>query len=131
MTTGLKRIIAMLAVIGATLVPAAALAQLLTPEDVAKMEARLGLTPEQRAAIQPILQGSMAARSSTFQKHGVDFETCERPGALTLIRLNKDMNRINANTRTRLATILSPAQLREYDKIVAEQTVIVKNKIMC
>jgi hypothetical protein len=47
------------------------------------------------------------------------------------MRLNKDMNRINADTRARLAAILDASQLREYDKIVAEQTEIVKKQIMC
>jgi hypothetical protein len=41
------------------------------------------------------------------------------------------MNRINADTRARLSTILNPSQLQEYDKIVAEQTAIVKKQIMC
>ena len=131
MMRSLKRTIAIFAVVGATLMPAVATAQSLTPQDVAKMEARLNLTPEQRAAIDPVLRSSMTARSTSFQKHGVDLKTCKRPGALALIRLNKDMNRINADTRTRLAAILTAAQLREYDKIVAEQTVIVKKKIMC
>lgn len=135
MRISLKRMIALVAVIGAMLVPvlapALAMAEALTPEDVAKMEARLNLTPEQRAAVQPILRESMTARSATFEKYGVDLKTCSRPGALGLIRLNKDMNRINTDMRTRLAAILTPAQLREYDRIVAEQTVIVKEKIMC
>lgn len=131
MINSLTRTLAIFAVIGAVLVPAVAAAQLLTPEDIAKLEARLSLTPEQRAAISPILEDSMSARSTTFNKYGVNFETCERPGALGLIRLNKDMNRINADTRSRLAEILTPAQLREYDKIVAEQTAIVKQQIMC
>lgn len=131
MIRSLTRTLALFAVVGAMLTPALATAELLTPDDVAKMEVRLGLTPEQRAAIQPILQESMTVRSSTFQKYGVNFETCERPGALGLIRLNKDMNRINADTRSRLAEILTPAQLSEYDVIVAEQTEIVKQQIMC
>ena len=131
MRKSLKRTIAIFAVICATLMPAVATAQSLTPQDVAKLEARLNLTPDHRAAVDPILRSSMTARSSSFQKHGVDLKACKRPGALGRIRLNKDMNRINADTRTRLAAILTAAQLREYDKIVAEQTVIVKKKIMC
>jgi hypothetical protein len=119
------------AIVGALLAPTGASALSLTPADIARMESRLNLTPEQRAAISPILQKSQTARSSTFQKYGVDLKTCSRPGALGLVRLNKDMNRINADTRSRLAAILSPAQLQEYDKIVAEQTAIVKKQIMC
>jgi hypothetical protein len=127
----LTRNLAMFVIVGAVLAPAAAMAVLPSQEDIVAMQARLDLTPEQRDAIAPILQDSMSARSSTFQKYGVKVETCERPGALGLIRLNKDMKRINANTRSRLAKILSPAQLSEYDKIVAEQTAIVKEQIMC
>jgi hypothetical protein len=127
----LTRNLAMFAIVGAVLAPAAAMAVLPSQEDIVAMQARLDLTPEQRDDIAPILQDSMSARSSTFQKYGVKVETCERPGALGLIRLNEDMKRINANTRSRLAKILSPAQLSEYDKIVAEQTAIVKEQIMC
>ena len=127
----LTRILAMFAIAGAVLMPAAAMAVLPSQEDIVAMQYRLDLTPEQRDAITPILQDSMSARSSTFEEYGVDVETCERPGALGLIRLNKDMKRINAKTRSRLAEILTPAQLSEYDKIVAEQTAIVKEEILC
>ncbi len=126
-----KRPLATGAIVGALLAPTGVIALSLTPADITRMESRLDLTPEQRAAISPILQKSQTARSSTFQKYGVDPKTCSRPGALGLVRLNKDMNRINADTRSRLAAILSPAQLQEYDKIVAEQTAIVKKQIMC
>ncbi|MEM7398574.1 MAG: hypothetical protein AAGF48_11680 [Pseudomonadota bacterium] len=125
------RTAAVFAVVGAMLVPAVASAQSLTPEEVAKLETRLSLTPEQRSAIDPILRASMSQRQNTFQKHGVDLKTCKRPGALGLVRLNRDMKRINADTRSRLAAVLSAGQLREYDKIVAEQTAIVKKQIMC
>lgn len=127
----LTRILAMFAIAGVVLMPAAAMAVLPSQEDIVAMQYRLDLTPEQRDAITPILQDSMSARSSTFEEYGVDVETCERPGALGLIRLNKDMKRINAKTRSRLAEILTPAQLSEYDKIVAEQTAIVKEQILC
>jgi hypothetical protein len=131
MMKSLTRRLAMIAVVGALLAPTAAMAVLPSEEEIVAMQARLDLTPEQRDAITPILQDSMSARSSTFQKYGVNVETCDRPGALGLIRLNKDMKRINANTRSRLAKILTSAQLSEYDKIVAEQTAIVKEQIMC
>lgn len=131
MFKSLTRSLAMLVVIGAMVLPTVALAVLPSREDIAEMQSRLELTPEQIEAIAPILENSMSARNSTFDKYGVNFETCDRPGALGLIRLNKDMNRINANTRSRLAEILTPPQLREYDKIVAEQTAIVKQQIMC
>ena len=131
MMKSLTRILAMFAIAGAVLMPAAAMAVLPSQEDIVAMQYRLDLTPEQRDAITTILQDSMSARSSTFEEYGVDVETCERPGALGLIRLNKDMKRINAKTRSRLAEILTPAQLSEYDKIVAEQTAIVKEQILC
>ena len=131
MMTNLKHALAIGAIAGALLAPTVATAQSLSPADVARMESRLNLTAEQRAAISPILRNSQTARSSTFQKYGVDLKTCSRPGALGLMRLNKDMNRINADTRSRLAAILDASQLREYDKIVAEQTAIVKKQIMC
>ena len=131
MMKSLTRILAMFAIAGVVLMPAAAMAVLPSQEDIVAMQYRLDLTPEQRDAITPILQDSMSARSSTFEEYGVDVETCERPGALGLIRLNKDMKRINAKTRSRLAEILTLAQLSEYDKIVAEQTAIVKEQILC
>ncbi len=131
MMKNFSRTLAIGVVAGALLAPAAASALSLTAADFARMESRLNLTPEQRAAISPILQKSQTARSSTFQKYGVDLKTCSRPGALGLMRLNKDMNRINADTRARLAAILDASQLREYDRIVAEQTEIVKKQIMC
>lgn len=127
----LMRTLAIGAVAVALLAPSATAVRALMPADVAKLEARLNLTPEQRAATAPIIQRSQTARGSTFQKYGVDLETCKRPGALGLIRLNKDMKRINADARARLAEILSAEQLREYDKIVAEQTAAVKKQIMC
>lgn len=131
MINAAKRLAVAAAFMGAMLAPAAAAPLQLSAEEYGQMAERLQLTPEQQGTIEPIVRKSNAVRSSTFQKYGVDLQTCKRPGALGLIRLNKDMNKINADTRSRLAKILTPAQLREYDKIVAEQTAVVKAKIMC
>lgn len=125
----IENALAVLALMAAAFLPSFASAQSLMPEDVASMEARMQLGPEQRSAIGPILQESMTEREAVFAKHGVDLNTGKRPGLLGLRRLNSDMKKVNATTRGRLAKILNPTQLSEYDKIVAEQTEVVKKQL--
>lgn len=125
----IEKALAVLVVLTAACLPSFAAAQSLSPEDVAAMEARLQLAPEQRSAIDPILREAMSERQAIFVKHGVDLETGKRPGLLGLRRLNSDMKKVNATTRGRLAKILNPTQLTEYDRIVAEQTELVKKQI--
>ncbi len=126
----IEKTLAVLAIVAVALLPSVAVAQSLMPEDVAKMEARLQLTPEQRSGIDPILRESMNERRAVFTKHGVDLNTGQRPGALGLIKLNSDMKKINITTRARLSKILKPTQLKEYDKIVVEQTAVVKKQLL-
>jgi hypothetical protein len=112
-----------------TAVPSAR-AQLMSAAEIAQFEARLKLTPEQKAAVKPVMQESMRARQAIFKKHGVDLKSGKKPGLFGLMGMSSEMNEVSAWTEQRLSKILNPSQLQEHRRIVAEQTDIVKRMLL-
>ena len=78
----------------------------------------------------PIMRQSMNARAAAFKRHGVDLKTGKKPGLFGLMALGGEMNQITAWTRERVRKILNPAQMQEYNRIVAEQTQAAKNILL-
>jgi hypothetical protein len=105
-------------------------AQLMSAAEIAQFEARLKLTPEQKAAVKPVMQESMRARQAIFKKHGVDLKSGKKPGLFGLMGMSSEMNEVSAWTEQRLSKILNPSQLQEHRRIVAEQTDIVKRMLL-
>lgn len=126
----LRLIAVVLATVVALLAAHGARAQTIGPAELAKFAARLNLTPEQKTAMAPVMQQSTQAREAIFRKHGVDLKTGKKPGLFGLMALGSEMKKVTAWTRARLTKILNPVQLQDYDRIVAEQTEVVKRILL-
>ena len=105
-------------------------AQNISSAQMSSFATRLNLTAEQKTAMAPVMQQSTQAREAIFRKHGVDLKTGKKPGLFGLMALGSEMKKVTAWTRGRLAKILNPVQIQEYDRIVAEQTEVVKRILL-
>lgn len=81
-----------------------------------EFRARLALTEEQKAAVEPILRESFERRAAFAEK----MRGGSKPSRREMRRMRDDAERIRNETRAALAPILSPAQLAEYDRIQEE-----------
>lgn len=81
-----------------------------------EFRARLALTEEQKAAVEPILRESFERRAALAEK----MRGGSKPSRREMRRMRDDAERIRNETRAALAPILSPAQLAEYDRIQEE-----------
>ena len=91
---------------------------------------RLKLTPAQKKAMAPIMRASIRARQAAMRKHGIDLDSGVKPGLFKLLALRSDMLAVSRWTRAQLAPILSAEQMREYERIAAEQKEHMKQRLM-
>lgn len=105
-------------------------AQAFSTEEIDAFHERLKVTPAQKLSMMPVMLMSMKARDEIYKKYGIDLESGKKPSLLDLPSLSSDMTKVGTWTRERLEKILTPEQLAEYDKIIAEQTEIVLKALM-
>lgn len=92
--------------------------------DTARIEQvaeRLQLSEGQK---QPFRETMLAFRSNvlaTLDRHGVDPDAGQRPSLAVMFRLRSDMKRNRAELEDRLATILTPEQMRKFSRIQEER----------
>jgi hypothetical protein len=96
----------------------------------AQFETRLNLTDPQKQAVRPIVTRQLRESEAIFKKHGVNPGAGKKPGLFQLVSLNNDMKGVNQWARAQLSKILSPVQMREYDKIYSEREAAIKNKLL-
>ena len=108
-------------------VGAAAQDRRLTDEQIAQIEERvaatrqrLQLTPEQQAALEPILTASAEQRVAVLQSYGFSGETRPKLSFRQKLSLRKEMQAIREKTEGQVAEVLSAEQLAEYKKIQEE-----------
>lgn len=93
---------------------------------------RLNLTSEQERDIAPILEQSGKQRIALFDKHGIKRSKSgekKRPSFSQMMALKEDMEKLNAETREQLASILTDQQLAEWDKIQQESKEKMRKKM--
>lgn len=76
---------------------------------VASLKDRLALTPEQQAAIRPILKGDFEKKRALLAVH-----TAPTGGAQSRRFLSDQAREVQAATEVNLATVLSPEQMKTY-----------------
>lgn len=89
-----------------------------------KMASSLNLTEEQAAQVKPILARHFDARMAILDKHGIGIEGRDGRRRLSFrqrLVLRRHLDGNMTETMAQLATILSAAQLAEFENIQAEQ----------
>lgn len=91
---------------------------------IADARARLALTDEQAAKVEPILRAGLEAQRAVMEKHGLDPSARggarERLGLRAARRLRGDMDAARGKTLEALAEVLTPEQLETYREIQEE-----------
>ena len=116
------------------------LAQQVDPDRVAELEARaeqtrerLGLTDEQVARIEPILESSFEASMLVLENHGIDLEVPrdqrERPSFRTMRAIGSDLKAVRQETAEEMAEILTDVQMEEFRKIQEERRAELRERI--
>jgi len=102
----------------------------MSKSQTAQFESRLNLTDPQKQAVRPVVARQLREGEAIFKKHGVNPGAGNKPGLFQLVSLNNDMKGVNQWARAQLSKILSPVQIREYDKIYAERQAAIKNQLL-
>lgn len=89
-------------------------------ERVAATRERLQLTPEQQAALEPILTASVEQRLAVLQSYGFSGEDRPKLSFRQKLSLRNEMQAIREKTESEVAGVLSEEQLAEYKKIQDE-----------
>jgi hypothetical protein len=96
----------------------------------AQFETRLNLSDPQKQAVRPVVARQLWDGEAIFKKHGINPGAGKKPSLFQLVSLNNDMKGVNQWARAQLSKILSPVQMREYDKIYAEREAAIKNQLL-
>lgn len=89
-----------------------------------EVKARLALTEEQAAQVRPILEEHVETQRAILNKHGIDIEGRDGRRRLSFRKrrvLRRYLDGNMTETMAQLATILSAAQLAEFENIQAAQ----------
>jgi hypothetical protein len=104
--------------------------QILSEEERSEYARRMELTPEQIAQVEPILDSAALARRDALEHYGVNFETNERPGLFSLIKLKLAIDDINRKAEELLRPHLSWSQMLTYKRILAEREAEMRDRLM-
>jgi Spy/CpxP family protein refolding chaperone len=87
----------------------AALREEICTQRIALLKERLGLTPQQEAALRPILNDDFEKKRNLAVLH-----TSATGGPEARRPLNDEVRKVQAETETRLASVLTPEQMKTY-----------------
>lgn len=102
----------------------------MSPAQQSQLESRLNLLDSQKPQVLKIVQRSIEEREAVLRKYGITLGSGKKPGLFQLIGLNNGMKSVDQRTRAALSKVLSPGQMREYDKISAEQREEARRKLL-
>ena len=79
------------------------------------LEADLGLSADQKAKVDPILQSAVEQRLAVLKEY--NFEPGNRPSFMDLISIRSKMSNITTEVHRKLVPILSNQQMQKFDDI--------------
>ena len=85
-----------------------------------QVRARLNLSEEQRAQIEPALRRSFEERAEILQRYGVGRDESQRPGFREARAMKSDLEEARKNNDAEVEKILDDRQMAEYRKIQEE-----------
>jgi len=84
----------------------------------ANVEQKLDLDPGQKAKVSAIVKQSNADMNSVFKKYGIDPNAT--PNFDKLTKASDELQAIGRRERGEMKKILNKAQLKQYDKLIAD-----------
>lgn len=101
----------------------------LSDSEINRYVKRLNLSDKQKPAVTSIMKRTRREGESVLKKHGVGTQSAKKPGLFQLVNLKKDMRAVISWARSEISKILSPVQMREFEKIYAEGAAILERRI--
>ncbi|HEY5754401.1 MAG TPA: hypothetical protein VIU34_01200 [Steroidobacter sp.] len=98
-------------------------------ERLSAVRARLDLTAEQEAQLQPILRASFEKRIALLNAAGVSRDGGSQPSLQQMRALRGEMAELAAQTEKQVATVLDERQMKEFRKIQDEMREQVRARI--
>ena len=99
---------------------------------LADMRQRLNLSEDQQAQIEPIVRDHVEASQAVLRAHGISSTGASSGGPKSLRQLRalaNDMKPVRDQTRRRLAEVLSPEQMAEYQLIEEERRQAMRERL--
>ena len=97
-------------------------------QELQAMFARLELSDEQRAALEPIMRETLATRMALLEEAGIG--SGQRPNRRALRKLRGSMQDLQKRTEPKIAEILSADQLKEFRIIQEERRGRMRDEIL-
>ncbi len=101
----------------------------LSQTQISQYVKRLKLTEPQKPAVTAIMQRSRREGEAVLKKHGIT-GAGKKPGLFQLVTLNNELKSTVQWARAEVAKILTPTQMREFEKIYAEGAAQIKKNLM-
>lgn len=112
-------------------VPAAAASVIpLSDGEINQYVKRLNLNEKQKPAVTSIMRRSRSEGESILKKHGVNPQSGKKPGLFQLMTLKKEFNSVVQWARAEVEKVLTPVQLREFEKIYAEGAQLLRQRLV-
>lgn len=113
-------------------VPAAAATSVipLSDSEINQYVKRLNLNQNQKPAVTSIMKRSRTEGESILKKHGVNPQSGKKPGLFQLMTLKKEFNSVVQWARAEVEKVLTPVQLREFEKIYAEGAALLRQRLL-
>lgn len=91
---------------------------------------RLKLDQKQKPAVTSIMKRSRTEGENILKRYGVNPQSAKKPGLFQLMTLKKEFNNVVNWARAEVKKVLTPVQLREFEKIYAEGAQLLRQRLL-
>ncbi len=102
----------------------------LSDREINQYVQRLNLNNTQKPAVTAIMKRSRTEGENILKKHGVSQQSGKKPGLFQLMTLKKEFNSVVQWARAEVQKVLTPVQLREFEKIYAEGAELLRQRLL-
>ncbi len=90
---------------------------------------RLSLTEKQKPSVTAIMRRWRQEGEAILKKHGITGQGGKKPGLFQLVGLKGELKSVVQWGRSEASKILTPVQMREFEKIYAEGAVLIRKNL--
>ena len=102
----------------------------LSDSEINQYVKRLNLNEKQKPTVTSIMKRSRTEGESILKKHGVSTQSGKKPGLFQLVTLKREFNSVVKWARVEVQKILTPVQMREFEKIYAEGAELLRQRLL-
>lgn len=102
----------------------------LSDSEINQYVKRLNLNAKQKPTVTSIMKRSRTEGETILKKHGVSTQSGKKPGLFQLVTLKREFNSVVQWARTEVKKVLTPVQMREFEKIYAEGSELLRQRLL-